>query len=62
MYDSLQFVEFAGVDDPEDGSTDVRMPNPNAEKANKQQAQSLESLLMTKNKRLLDEVTRFRVR
>ncbi|KAG8912989.1 hypothetical protein FRC00_003305 [Tulasnella sp. 408] len=57
----MKFVEFAGVDDPEDGSTDVRMPNPNAEKANKQQAQSLESLLMTKNKRLLDEVTRFRI-
>ncbi|KAG8927470.1 hypothetical protein FRC01_007453 [Tulasnella sp. 417] len=57
----MKFVEFAGVDDPEDESTDVRMPNPNAEKANKQQAQSLESLLMTKNKRLLDEVTRFRI-
>lgn len=58
----LQFVEFAGIDDLEDEATDVRMPNPNAEKANKQHAQSLESLLMTKNKRLLDEVTRFRVR
>ncbi|KIO32240.1 hypothetical protein M407DRAFT_18809 [Tulasnella calospora MUT 4182] len=57
----MKFVEFAGVDDAEDESTDVRMPNPNAEKANKQHAQSLESLLMTKNKRLLDEVTRFRI-
>ncbi|KAG8985697.1 hypothetical protein FRB90_004505 [Tulasnella sp. 427] len=56
----MKFVEFAGAD-AEDESTDVRMPNPNAEKANRQQAQSLESLLMTKNKRLLDEVTRFRI-
>jgi homeobox protein cut-like len=40
----------------------VHLPNPNADKANAQQGKSLEVLLATKNKRILEELTRFRVR
>jgi S-ribosylhomocysteine lyase LuxS involved in autoinducer biosynthesis len=61
-----QYVEFAGAEeDPdEDGSADgydLQLPNPNAEKANSQQAKSLEALLALKNKRILEELTKFRV-
>ena len=38
------------------------MPDPNADKANLQQGQSLEGLLMTKNRKLLEELTKIRVR
>jgi hypothetical protein len=66
----LQFVEFAGVDedaDEENGYNNGRenglqLPNPNADKANAQHGRSLETLLATKNKRLLEELTRLRVR
>jgi homeobox protein cut-like len=62
-----QYVEFAGADeDDQDESSvdgyDVQLPNPNAEKANSQQAKSLEALLALKNKRILDELAKFRVR
>ena len=37
------------------------MPNPNAEKANAQRGKSLEVLLASKNKRILEQLTKFRV-
>ena len=37
-------------------------PNPNAQKFSSQQGKSLEVLLATKNKRILEELTKFRVR
>jgi len=40
----------------------IHLPNPNADKANAQQGRSLEALLATKNKKILEELTRFRVR
>jgi homeobox protein cut-like len=39
----------------------LRLPNPNATKANDKQGNSLEALLAMKNKRILEELTRFRV-
>jgi homeobox protein cut-like len=62
-----QYVEFAGAeeDDQDESSVDgydVQLPNPNAEKANSQQGKSLEALLALKNKRILDELAKFRVR
>jgi len=56
-----QYVEFSGFD-AEDGEDDsLQLPDPNAQKANQQQAKSLETLLSVKNKKLLEELTRFRV-
>lgn len=56
-----QYVEFSGFD-VEDGEDDsLQLPDPNAQKANQQQAKSLETLLSVKNKKLLEELTRFRV-
>jgi homeobox protein cut-like len=56
-----QYVEFSGFD-AEDGENDgLQLPDPNARKANQQQAKSLEALLSVKNKKLLEELTRFRV-
>ena len=49
----------------EGGSSDalgLHLPNPNADKANAQNGKSLEVLLAIKNKKLLEELTRFRVR
>lgn len=40
----------------------LHLPDPNPEKANAQQGKSLEVLLATKNKKILEELTRFRVR
>jgi homeobox protein cut-like len=40
----------------------IHPPDPNADKANTQQGKSLEVLLAIKNKRILKELTRFRVR
>ena len=58
---SPQYVEFSGFD-AEDGENDsLQLPDPNAQKANQQQAKSLEALLSVKNKKLLEELTRFRV-
>ena len=39
----------------------LQLPDPNAEKANAQQGKPLEVLLATKNKRILEELTKFRV-
>jgi hypothetical protein len=50
---------------PASDSTDalgLRLPDPNAEKANAHQGKSLEVLLASKNKRILEELTKFRVR
>lgn len=64
-----KYVEFAGLDDDLDEpehlisgtETPLRLPNPNAEKANAHRGKSLEALLATKNKRILEELTKFRV-
>ena len=48
--------------DEETGSEiSLRLPNPNAEKANAHHGKSLEALLAAKNKRILEELTKFRV-
>ncbi|KAH7339558.1 CASP C terminal-domain-containing protein [Rhizoctonia solani] len=52
----MKFVEFGQDDDDE-----APMPDPNADKANLQQGQSLEGLLMAKNRKLLEELTKIRV-
>lgn len=39
----------------------MHLPDPNAEIANKSQSRSLENLLVAKNRRLLDELTKLRV-
>ncbi|KAG2354889.1 CASP C terminal-domain-containing protein [Suillus spraguei] len=63
----LKYVEFAGLDPDDDWSSPdededgVHLPNPNADKANVQHGKSLEVLLATKNKRILEELTRFRI-
>jgi homeobox protein cut-like len=64
-----QYVEFAGLDEDadEDGDRDennepgLQLPNPNAQKANAQRGKTLEALLATKNKKILEELTKFRV-
>ncbi|KAL0068825.1 hypothetical protein AAF712_004155 [Marasmius tenuissimus] len=67
----MKYVEFAGLEEDGEESDEqnevngydagVRMPNPNADKANGQQARSLEALLATKNKRIMEELTKFRI-
>ncbi|KXN91033.1 Protein CASP [Leucoagaricus sp. SymC.cos] len=60
----MKYVEFAGLEDADDGSADdddLHLPDPNAEKANSQHGKSLEVLLATKNKRILEELTKFRI-
>ena len=57
------------LDDPppeEDSDLDslsdlVKMPNPNALKANRHRGKPLENLLMAKNRKLQDELTGLRV-
>ena len=39
----------------------LRLPDPNADKTNARTGKSLEVLLATKNKRILEELTKFRV-
>jgi len=65
----MKYVEFAGLEgdlDEEDGLASdnhlgLQLPNPNASKANLHPANSLEALLATKNKRILEELTKFRI-
>ncbi|KII92832.1 hypothetical protein PLICRDRAFT_172872 [Plicaturopsis crispa FD-325 SS-3] len=60
----MKYVEFAGVDDDAEESDSIdglQLPNPNAEKANAHQGNSLEALLATKNRRILEELTKFRI-
>ncbi|KAF8160792.1 CASP C terminal-domain-containing protein [Crassisporium funariophilum] len=65
----MKYVEFSGFDsNDEDGKGlpnghdhGVHLPNPNAEKTNSREGKSLEALLATKNKRLQEELTKFRI-
>ncbi|ODO05678.1 hypothetical protein I350_04738 [Cryptococcus amylolentus CBS 6273] len=59
----MKYVEFSGADFGDDGEDDdePHLPDPNATVANKQQVQSLESLLVSKNRRLLEDLTKLRV-
>ncbi|OBZ67168.1 Protein CASP [Grifola frondosa] len=67
----MKYVEFAGLDEDEDydgiptegrgGALGLHLPDPNADKANAQHGKSLEVLLATKNKRILEELTKFRI-
>ncbi|KAK4054157.1 hypothetical protein OIV83_001183 [Microbotryomycetes sp. JL201] len=59
----MKYVEFAGMDldGPAEDDADVHLPDPNADKANLQRAESLEGLLMSKNRKLQDQVTSMRV-
>ncbi|CAL1706846.1 unnamed protein product [Somion occarium] len=68
----MKYVEFAGLEEDDDdelgplvdGNGDalgLHLPNPNADKANAQRGKSLEVLLATKNKRILEELTKFRI-
>lgn len=54
-----QYVEFSGVD--LDADEEVAMPDPNADVSNKKLSQSLENLLVSKNRRLLEDLTKLRV-
>ncbi|KAJ6587105.1 CASP C terminal-domain-containing protein, partial [Mycena vulgaris] len=65
----MKYVEFAGLDEDadEDGEqggnhdSGLQLPNPNAQKANAQRGKTLEALLATKNKKILEELTKFRI-
>ncbi|KAH9839474.1 CASP C terminal-domain-containing protein, partial [Rhodofomes roseus] len=67
----MKYVEFGGLEEDEDSdgipinghgdALGLRLPNPNAEKANAQTGKSLEVLLVTKNKRIQEELTKFRI-
>ncbi|KAJ7079159.1 CASP C terminal-domain-containing protein [Mycena belliarum] len=63
----MKYVEFAGLDDAdEDGDqwgneSSLQLPNPNAQKANAERGKTLEALLATKNKKILEELTKFRI-
>ncbi|KAJ6594099.1 CASP C terminal-domain-containing protein [Mycena capillaripes] len=63
----MKYVEFAGLDEDADEDDDhgdelgLKLPNPNAQKANAQHGKTLEALLATKNKRILEELTKFRI-
>jgi len=62
---AFQYVEFAGVDTETDGTETrderLQLPDPNGDKASEAKNQSLEALLASKNKRLQDELAKFRV-
>ncbi|KAJ7859720.1 CASP C terminal-domain-containing protein [Mycena leptocephala] len=63
----MKYVEFAGLDEDADEDGDhgdesgLQLPNPNAQKANAHRGKTLEALLATKNKRILEELTKFRI-
>ncbi|KAJ7217863.1 CASP C terminal-domain-containing protein [Mycena pura] len=62
----MKYVEFAGLEedadeDDHEGESSLQLPNPNAQKANAQRGKTLEALLATKNKRILEELTKFRI-
>lgn len=54
-----QYVEFSGAD--LDADDEVALPDPNADVSNKKLGQSLENLLVSKNRRLLEDLTKLRV-
>ncbi|THH32502.1 hypothetical protein EUX98_g1693 [Antrodiella citrinella] len=65
----MKYVEFAGLEeeeaDSEYGSPEdtlgLQLPNPNADIANGQRGRTLEVLLATKNRRISEELAKFRV-
>ncbi|EGU12038.1 hypothetical protein RTG_01920 [Rhodotorula toruloides ATCC 204091] len=64
----MKYVEFAGMDlddvpgESGDSVADlIRLPDPNADKANQHRGKPLENLLMAKNRKLQDKVTSLRV-
>ncbi|KAF7376365.1 Golgi membrane protein [Mycena sanguinolenta] len=63
----MKYVEFAGLDEDADedeggkNESGLQLPNPNAQKTNAQPGNTLEALLATKNKRILEELTKFRI-
>ncbi|KAJ6499051.1 CASP C terminal-domain-containing protein [Mycena sanguinolenta] len=63
----MKYVEFAGLDEDADedeggkNESGLQLPNPNAQKANAQPGNTLEALLATKNKRLLEDLTKLRI-
>ncbi|KAJ2917790.1 hypothetical protein MD484_g2641, partial [Candolleomyces efflorescens] len=71
--DIMKYVEFSGLEDDADGGEGyngalangnglgLHLPDPNAEKANTQHANSLEALLASKNRRIQEELTKFRI-
>ncbi|WVO21140.1 uncharacterized protein IAS62_002445 [Cryptococcus decagattii] len=57
----MKYVEFSGADFGDDDGEKPQLPDPNASVANKQRGQSLEKLLTSKNRRLLEDLTKLRV-
>ncbi|EFP84358.2 uncharacterized protein PGTG_10078 [Puccinia graminis f. sp. tritici CRL 75-36-700-3] len=57
----IKYVEFASLNPEDEENAAIKMPNPNADKANKQKTKSLETLLMSKNRKLQDDLTTLRV-
>jgi homeobox protein cut-like len=64
----LKYVEFAGaeveeedIDTPDEQQKTLHLPDPNGDKASESKNSSLEALLASKNKRLQDELAKFRV-
>ncbi|KAF9237995.1 hypothetical protein BU15DRAFT_48129, partial [Melanogaster broomeanus] len=72
-FEIMKYVEFGGLNDDasdadvndwssHDSEAGLHLPDPNADKPNAQHGKSLEVLLASKNKRILEELTWFRVR
>ncbi|KAF6763103.1 CASP C terminal-domain-containing protein [Ephemerocybe angulata] len=66
--DIMKYVEFSGLDEEADeeglangNGLGLHLPDPNAEKANHQHGTSLETLLASKNRRMQEELTKFRI-
>jgi homeobox protein cut-like len=55
-------MDLDEVDTDTDEADALRLPDPNADKANLQRGKSLEALLMAKNRKIQDELTGLRVR
>ncbi|EKC99410.1 vacuole transport-related protein [Trichosporon asahii var. asahii CBS 8904] len=55
----LEIMKFSGAD--LDADDEVALPDPNADVSNKKLGQSLENLLVSKNRRLLEDLTKLRV-
>lgn len=49
------------LDEVQDEDSELKMPDPNADKANQHRGKPLENLLMAKNRKIQDELTTFRV-
>lgn len=52
---------FSSVNGLSTGSSLLRLPNPNADKANRHHGRPLEALLMSKNRKLSEGMTKLRV-